>query len=202
MEISGYLSLGVPIPVEGLGTIHQPTLEEIMKKYENTDDLFFPYIIGKDLYKDCFTEEMFSTVKDFDLFFLINNEGKPLIEGKKTKYLITDLLLSLKLFFDTEDIKLVYEDELILINNEYKLTRYNYDKLCKIILVIGMKEKVKLKKEKLPKSKRLRELNAKLEKHRAETLKRNAPLLSDYVNTLVNNPVRGFSHEEVRKMTI
>lgn len=202
MEITNHLVLGLPIPVEGLGKIYQPTLQELVEHYKDVESFFIPYLISIKLYEQYFTEEILKTIKDFDLFFLIDSQGKYLLKGKEKDSLIEDLIYSLSLLYKTNDIVLNFEEERITIDNTYELTRYNFDLLCKYVMAIGMKEKIILEKKQVFKSKRLRELHEKIEKNRERIRRKNAPILGDFINTLVNNTVRGYSYEEVKKMTI
>ncbi len=202
MEITNHLVLGLPISIEGLGKIYQPTLQELVEHYKDVESFFIPYLINIKLYEQYFTEEILKSIKDFDLFFLIDTQGNYLLKGKEKDSLIEDLIYSLSILYKTKDIILNFEEEKIIIDNIYEVTRYNFDLLCKYVMAIGMKEKIVPEKKEVFKSKRLRQLHEKLEKRRAEIRRKNAPILGDFINTLVNNPVRGYSYEEVKKMTI
>ena len=202
MDITNYLVLGLPIPIEGLGKIYQPTIQELIEHYKDVESFFTPYLISIKLYEKYFTQEILKTIKDFDLFFLVDAQGKYLIQGREKEGLIEDLVYSLTLLYKTNNVILNFEKEKIIIDNMYEINRYNFDLLSEYVMKIGMKEKIVPEKKEVFKSERKRKLYEKLEKRRAEIRRRNAPILGDFINTLANNPVRGYSYEEIRKMTI
>ena len=171
MDITNYLVLGLPIPIEGLGKIYQPTIQELIEHYKDVESFFTPYLISIKLYEKYFTQEILKTIKDFDLFFLVDAQGKYLIQGREKEGLIEDLVYSLTLLYKTNNVILNFEKEKIIIDNMYEINRYNFDLLSEYVMKIGMKEKIVPEKKEVFKSERKRKLYEKLEKRRAEIRK-------------------------------
>ncbi len=202
MDITNHLVLGLPISVAEVGTIYQPTLEELVMAYGDIDDFFFPFMMNKNIYSEYFGENEIDNIKDFDLFFVLDEKGEFLFKGRSDNFLIYDLMSSLSLIFRSDKVDLIYENEIIVIDDKIEINRYNFDIISKIILEMGMKEKFQPPEKLTFKSERKRKLHEKIEQRRAEIRRRNAPTTGDLINTLVNNPVRGFSFEEVKKITV
>lgn len=198
MEITDQLTLGVPISCGDLGTIYQPTIEELLEYGEYTN-LFYPYMVGKKLFGEgLFNDEL----KDFDLLFYIREDNQFLLVNQQGVPLLEELGKSLMFFYKTPDVDIAFEQQRIIINGKIIIDRDNYDLLSSIILTMSKREKLVREVEPTFKSKRLRDLHMKLEKNREETRKRNAILMGDIINTLVVNTVRGFTYEEIKKMTL
>ena len=199
MELTDQLALGVPISCEDLGTIYQPVLKDLVK-YGDYVGLFYPFMISKGLISKELEED--AQYKDFDLFFLIQEDGQLMLKGQTTEALIGDMVIALAFFYKTEDVRLIFEEQVIVINDEIVIDRDNYNKLADIILATGSKERLQKEEEKHYKSKRLKALHEKLERNRADVRRRNAILMSDMINILSVNTIRGFTFEEIRDMTI
>lgn len=77
LDITNELIMGYPVVVEGLGTIYQPTIKDIIlnKQYQF---YLFPFIynieiLSKDL-KD-------KGINEYDLFFLLDEEGNEIVRS-------------------------------------------------------------------------------------------------------------------------
>ena len=198
LDITNELIMGYPVVVEGLGTIYQPTIKDIIlnKQYQF---YLFPFIynieiLSKDL-KD-------KGINEYDLFFLLDEEGNEIVRSLDGNESMLEVLVkALAFFYRTKDITLNFNEQTIKINDDIFVTRHNFDLLSKVILKICCKEKMKPEEKKNFKSERQRLIYEKIEKHRERHRKKNELTMADIMNYLMNNSINCYRAREIDELT-
>ena len=193
------LLLGLPINTKdlGIGVIYQPKIINLVDK--DIVKLLYPYSLSLDLFNNI---KDYNVVSIYDLFFL-KKDKEFFFKNKNNEPIIYDLIDSLKLFYNTENVILNFEKQIININNSINITRYNFDLLSEIILQINLKQKIKKEEDKKKKflGKRQKAIYEKIMKNRERYAKKNELLIEDMIALLVHNNIRPFSYKEVTELT-
>lgn len=118
------LMFGLSIKLDHyLGTIHQPTLKDIIEYDIKEEDIWFPFAIDKNLCLDkC---SIFETL----LILHISKQDKQIMDSLKK---------SLMILYKTEDVELNINTQTIVIDKKYTLNADNFDYLCKNVADIFM----------------------------------------------------------------
>ena len=174
VSLEHYLLTGIPIKTKELGTIHQPTINELISNG--------------------------FSIEEFDLLFLKADDDNFLFKDSKESSLYR-LVNCLKLLYNTNNIKLSYGEQTIYIDNNIEINRNNFTKLADIVLEIFQTSKpVKSNNKPKYKDKYRQQLWEKLERKRAEEAKKNSLTIADIINIVVHT--NGYtSYKEVCNMT-
>ncbi|EJT5937342.1 hypothetical protein N2W52_002117 [Clostridium perfringens] len=198
LDITNELIMGYPVTLEGLGTIYQPTIKDILlnKKYQF---YLFPFIYNIEILSKELKDK---GITEYDLFFLLDEEGNEIVRSLDNKESMLEVLIkALTFFYRTKDIVLNFEKQTIKINDDVVITRHNFDLLSKAILKICCKEKMKPEEKKTFKSERQRAIYEKIEKHRERHRKKNELTIADIINYLMNNSINCYRPREIDELT-
>ncbi|BAE47856.1 hypothetical protein IRP62_11935 (plasmid) [Clostridium botulinum] len=184
--------------INTLGTIHQPTIQDIIACGGET--IFASYISMFCLSIDLLLEEFqlkqiieseigINNIKLFDLFFLLLNNDENINTNAKVKQYNSLLLKALSFFYKTNNIKFHIEEVIeIIVDDKYKINRENFDILCSYIRKIT-NSKVP-KKEKIPnfKNERQEDIYYKLMAGRKRQAEREHISIKNMIDlVLINN---------------
>lgn len=188
VSLEQYLITGLPIPIgDGLGTIYQPTIKEILSNKMSVDDFLQPFLLRVDLLSNTEIFEGFTQkINDFDLLFLQESEGNFLFTDGEYS-MLGRLITCLKLLYNTDSVELSFGEQVIKIDNKYIIDRNNFTYLADIVLEVFDTEKPKPKDDKPKyKDKARQMLWEKLEKRRAEEARKKALTMADIINIVVH----------------
>ena len=188
VSLEHYLITGLPIPLgDGLGTIYQPTIKEILSNKMTVDDFLQPFLIRVDLLNNTEIFEGFAQkINDFDLLFLQESDGNFLFTNGGYS-ILGRLIECLKLLYNTKSVELSFGEQVIKIDNKYIIDRNNFTYLADIILEVFDTEKPKPKDDKPKyKDKARQMLWEKLERRRAEEAQKKALTMADIINIVVH----------------
>lgn len=206
------LLFGLPIEIEGLGKIYQPSLRDFIDKKLDIQRFIRAFNIKAELIFD----EVPDDIKNFDIFLFQSTSNMP-----KEDLLINDLIESLKLLYKTDKVDLIMlnaknlDDICISIkisNDEiYYINRNNYDDFCNVINIM-LKISENIKNEEVRKE--LSEIELKMEKRRKEFEKKKALknkenkkdeetiTMFDLANYIIHVDNTQFNYQNVLDLTI
>ena len=137
--IEDYYITGLPINLNELGMIYQPTIKELLLLGITNKEVVQPFLLHKGIILGDDNEELNEVLKNFDLLFLSNEN------------LIESLIFSLKILYKTDNIRLseskLLEEKKIIINDNIFINRNNYDELTDIVLGMFVTERPKKMEE-------------------------------------------------------
>lgn len=179
-----------------LGTIYQPTLNDIIKRNIKIEDVWYPFVVDKNACLD--------GLGVFDTFVLLHIT-------KKDKKIMENLINSLKILYRTEDVEFNPNTATIVIDKKYTLDKDNYNYLCENVAEIFMldlrdiqKKYDEIRKEReRPKSaieKRFEMLEARSRKRRGKQESNTFDLI-DMSNYLIHSSEK-YTYENVLNMTV
>lgn len=189
------LMFGLSIKLDHyLGIIYQPTLNYIIEKDIEIEDIYYPFIVDKNICSDGLTV--------FDTFIQL----KKVYHDDK---IIDKLLGSLKILYMTEDVKLNEDTETIVINERYTLNKDNYNYLCENVAEIFMldlkdiqKKYDEIKKEReRPKTERDRKIAEAKARSMRNRPKEDVFDLIDMSNYLIHSSEK-YTYENILNMTV
>lgn len=211
------LLFNMPIELEGLGTIHQPTLDTLIEKDFDLNRMVRAFKINKEM----LFENSKLDIKNFDIFFLpylsdhININDLLSCEIIK---LLNDLMKSLAILYKTDNIKISIDKNVekldfnifnININDEIVINRNNYDHLCNIVQVIlnitkndKVENKVMSEYERIAEEKR-KKFEERINKQKEdEKENENTFTIYDAANYLIHVDESKYTYESIRKLSI
>ncbi len=199
------LLFGLPITIDGFGTIYQPKMEDFLLTNFDFAKFARAFKINADLLPQSNSE-----IKNFDIFLF------QLTSNSEENLLIEELMESLKILYKTDDVKIYIKgnemDSIgISINDEIFINRNNYDELSNIVQIIMGEGNNVLEKET---QKELSEIDAKIAKRRREFEKRkrerekdlkksdNVTTIFDLINYIIHSNYSQFTYDSAIKLTI
>lgn len=197
------LLLGLPIVLDGIGEVYQPTILEIftygLEKYNN---LFVPLTLGIDfLNVDVLERQQFKEVyKDLDLFFFTTPNNEKIFKYKDIA-LLDSLVLLLKFYLRKEDIKVNEEERQIIINGSGIINRDNFNNFIDVIYKITNKEKPIVEPPKVFTSSQQKDVYDKLIAGRQRGLTKDILNLETIINSVVHGAKSFIPYREVVSMT-
>lgn len=210
------LLFGLPIEINGMGTIYQPKLKDFIDRDFDIQKFIRAFNIKANL-----IFENGEDLKDFDVFIYQLSLKLP-----KDKLLITELIESLKMLYKTEKVNLIMLDEKdihticisieVIENNEskvYYLNRDNYNNLANVVLVsldLGNNTTdVELNEELTEIDLKIAQRRKEFEKKKAEREaklnkedKNNEITLYDLVNYIIHVDNSQFNYQNILDLTI
>lgn len=177
-----------------LGTIYQPTLNDVIKNDVKVEDIWYPFAVDKKACLDGLTI--------FDTFILLH------ITEEDNK-IMDNLINSLKILYKTDDVELNLNTQTIVIDKKYTLNKDNYDYLCKNIAEIFMLDLVDIQKKydeirkerERPKTERDRKIAEAKARSRRNRPKEDVFDLIDMSNYLIHSSEK-YTYENVLNMTV
>lgn len=127
MDIRNYYLFGMDIELDSckLGTIYQPKYKDFIKHKIDYFDFIKVFYLS-----DIFTNRYGEEIGDFGtIVFLMTMD----LESKKEKLMDT-LMLSLKILYQTEDVKFIDHMATFIIKDSVVIDKTNFNDLCKVVL--------------------------------------------------------------------
>lgn len=148
MNLENYYISGLPIKIEGLGVIHQPTLRELFEKGITHNEIILPFIGLEKVFIESDFYSKFQVIKELHTL----SELLDKVEGNNVLDIYKSVIESLKLLYKTDDMSYVQMDDIegILVKcKDYKcaINVNNFDVLCNVIFEMFCVDKQNLFKD-------------------------------------------------------
>lgn len=196
MDTSTLIS-GLPVYIQGIGKLNQPTMSDILKNGQDYYDLLtYPFLV--DLSK-VISDEQSMEYKPFDLFFLSRDNSEFLLQQQGIPLLVI-LVEALKLYFDVE-IELSMDTKTINIKDQGVINGDNFEELCDVVRQINDKTPQEDEKPPVFQNERQKDIYEKIMAGRKRQQMRDQVNLSTIINTVVHGGKSFIPYREVMQMT-
>ena len=177
LEYFYFFGEDIPLNIYNLGTIHQPTLLELLNEEINISEFVYPFYMAESIKKEA------KTPIDGLLFLLMQLDT---ITQNKDNNLLERLRKALKLMYQTDDIEIKTNIGGIIIDGKIVIDEDNFQTLTKIVLEMTMTEvKIEKKKDKVQ-EKLLEEIERRKKKFEKEYKVKSEMDYVDMFNLIVH----------------
>lgn len=197
-----YLLFQKDVNISGLGKLYIPKAIEVFEMGEKKfSELNLPYFLTTD-YLDVPKEDL--KITNFDLFFLITEDGKFLFQ-QNGKSLLQMLEESLKYYFKVDDVGIDFKTPMIILNPESTelrvITSEKFEEIADIVLKINCTKRVPPLKIKNANTARKRDIMEKIMKGRSRNKEKNAVHFDEMISIVRYGGSSIIPYDEIKNET-
>lgn len=190
----GQLFTGEPVMLNDKIGLHQLTIGELLNA-PHFDELMLPFVVDLETIDIGLVKRPEWT---YDLFFLTDDQGEPVLKSNSGESLLILLALALGVLCKTTNIQML-DSGAILVDGSFAVTKLNFDSVAEAVRELYCRETEV--GEKPPESPRQYEIWKETMAGRKKVAQRNAPTLYDIVN-IVTHYNFNIRYKEVMSITL